>query len=49
VEVKTKDNEREVVVGGHQDVYPLGLCYLLQIYRNFNSLQNSKTNSLSSS
>jgi hypothetical protein len=25
VEVKTKDNEREVV-GGHQDVYPLGLC-----------------------
>jgi hypothetical protein len=35
--------------GGHQDMYPLGLCYLLQIYRNFNSLQNSKTNSLSSS
>jgi hypothetical protein len=28
VEVKTKDNEREV--GGHRDVYPLGLyasCY----------------------
>jgi hypothetical protein len=50
VEVKTKDNEREMVVGGgHQDMYPLGLCYLLQIYRNFNSLQNSKTNSLSSS
>jgi hypothetical protein len=26
VEVKTKDNEWEVVVGGgHRDVYPLGL------------------------